>query len=221
MSTDNLETVVSTSNPLIHAEEEKGAPIRINKIGSPVTKSSIDQSVTDGRAFTVQQATPDTLLTGSTSYVATDPSIIFTVPEHMTVRVHEVQVEIEDMAGADNHITMGYASGDLFVSGGIASSTANCLNSSVGGVKSAIGDILNGDTAIVMLDPADKERIVFTKCMPFLDVNTTWGIGADYKPPISLPLVGPATFFVYIYGGTAPEYQFNLRYTEYLTDEII
>jgi len=216
-----LETKVATKSIDVYDEAQKGAPIRINKIGSPITKSSKDQSVTDGRTFNIQQATPDTLLTGTIAYAATTPGIIFTVPDGVTVLVHEVQVTAEDMAGTDNYVTVGYAPGDLYVSGGLASSVANCLNSSVG-KPSMIGDVLNGDTAIVMLDPAEKERIVYNKCWPFADVNTSEPRIALYKPPVPLPLVGKATFFVYIYGtGTACEYQFNLRYTEYATSEII
>ena len=217
-----VETLVSTKNTAVYTEGQKDAPIRINKIGSPVTKSSLDQSVTDGRAFNIAMATPDTLLTGTVGYAATTPGIIFTVPDEVTVLVHEVQVTAEDMGGTNNYVTIGYAPGDLYVSGGIASSTANCLNSSVG-TKSMVGDVLNGDTAIVMRDPAGKGRIVYNKCWPFLDVNTSEPKIARYKPRTSPVLVGPATFFVYIYNtaGTACEYQFNLRYTEYATSEII
>jgi len=222
MAVDNLETIVSMSNPAIQAEGEKGAPIRINKIGSPVTKSSKDQSVTDSRAFTIQQATPDTTLTGSTTYVVTDPAIICTVPEGITMIVDHLMVAVEDDSSTKGYVRAGYASGDLYVSGGLASSTANCLNSSVGGKKSAVSDILNGDTAIVMKDTGDKRRIVYTKCWPFEDVNTSEPRIADYKPPAPLPLVGPATFFVYVHSDThGGEFVYNMQYREYATSEII
>lgn len=213
-----METKVMTKVYDITSEEDE-AEIRLNKTGATVTKGWLEQGVSDGCVYVIQQATPDTLLTGSATYAATDPAIIFTVPKGVTVIPHYLMVSFEDTTDSDNYVTVGFAPQDLYISGGLASSTANNLNTS-DPRKSNISDIFNGDTAIVMKDPAGNERICYTKCVPFVDINTSEPYIAEWKPSVPPVLVGPATFFTYIYGQTAPEFQFTLQYSEHETKDI-
>jgi len=201
------------------AKDGTGGLIRLNRRGELVSSDMMQQAALDGRCFNISLATPDTTATSSTSYAATDPAIIFTVPTGTTVIPYNATFSIEDAAGTDNYIIIGCDTADLYTSGGRAASTANNLRTD-DPHTSNIGDIYEGDTAIVMVDPGAGERILWSWCDPFVDAAGAHEQAIVWQPRVAPVLVGPATFFVYIYGSTAPEFTFHIQYAEIPTANV-
>lgn len=193
--------------------EDVGGRLRLNRRGELVVNDFLQQAAIDGRCFNIALATPDTTASASTSYVATDPAIIFTVPTGTTVIPYHLNVCLEDAAGTDNYIIVGCDTADLYTSGGRAASTANNLRSD-SPHTSNVGDIYEGDTAIVMVDPAAGERTLWSWCDPFVDAAGAHTGVVVWEPRVAPVLVGPATFYVHIYGSTAPEFSFSIQYVE-------
>ena len=188
--------------------------VSLNRMGHKVGNDWVQDLVNQGRGFNFAQITPDTLLTASTSYAATDPSIILVIPQGTVMIPFYCQVSFEDADGVDNHVIIGYDTGDLFVSGGIAGSALNNLRAD-SPYTSVMKTAKNGDTAIVMTDPGAGERIVFHYTDAFPDVDTSPAGVIPWEPKRVPVLVGPATLFVHIYaGGTAQEYQYQVKWVE-------
>ena len=214
----DIRTNVRQDSNNVFAEGTNGE-IRLNRRGESVSMDTLQQLAIDGRCFNISLATPDTTATASTSYAATDPAIIFTVPTGTTVIPYEATFSIEDRAGTDNYIIIGCDTADLYTSGGRAASTANNLRTD-DAQTSNIGDIYEGDTAIVMVDPAAGERILWSWCDPFADEGDASHMPIVWSPRVAPVLVGPATFFVHIYGSTAPEFTFHIQYAELPTTNV-
>ena len=193
--------------------EGRSKPFRLNKRGELVVSDWLQQAVLDGFGYVVQQATPDTLVTGSTSYVATDPALYLGVPEGVTAYPFWLNIAFEDTAGTDNYVTIGCDTAVLYSSGGgTAGSLINNLRSD--DLHASACTHYNGQTAIVITDPGAGERILWTWCNPFADVATDPPRVIVWEPTIIPKLVGPASFFVYIYGSTKPAFNYNLQWVE-------
>lgn len=208
---DKLTRVQGVTLPK-HPNDSDGA-IAIDSMGNIITCDWIQARINAGYGYNFANLTPDTLCTGATSYVATTPAIILVIPTGTVMVPFYLNIALEDSAGTDNHITVGCDTADLYTSGGIAGSALNSLRTTGGGT-SAVSTAKNGDTAIVMVDPGAGERTLDDWVNAFADAVTEPPRVYIWEPERPPALIGPATFYAYIYGSTAPEYQYVVQWVE-------
>lgn len=206
------DSLVQQNSYSAHPDGTAGA-IRLNRRGEIVTNDFIQQAILDGRGFNFANIAPDTLITGSTSYTNSDPCLLVTIAEDTTMIPFYLHIGIEDAGSTDNHITIGFDTADLYVSGGgTAGSTVNNLRSDAP-VTSLTTYAKNGATAIVITDPGAGERIIYHHINPFQDeADKLYEI--NWEPRVCPVLVGPASFFVYVYGASAPTFEYSLQWIE-------
>lgn len=216
---DIIETEVSTSTLPVWRDESRGR-ITVDRMGDMIGMDWRQRIVNMGRGYNFANITPDTLITGSSSYVATDPALLIVVPTGHTMVPISVCVDMENMAGTDNHVTIGFDTSDLYSSGGLAGSMINNLRTD-DAFPSPVVKAYNGSTAIVMTDPAAGERIIYHWCDAFADADTKSAPSIVWEPKYSPVLVGPASFFVYVYAATtSPDFQYSVQWVEFPTEAI-
>ena len=201
-------------------EEDEGGKIRQNKRGELIVSDWKVQAALDGYAYNWAMLTPDTLLTGTVDYTNTIPGIAIEVPVGTTMLPVYFGLTTEDAIGTDNWLHIGFDPADVFASGGLDGSAIN--NMKTDGPKSRITVAKNGDSAITASDPGTDERFVFCHVDPFaLADDRGEHYIQEWKPRVSPVLVGPATFFAYIYSATtAKEYQYTMQWIEVPTASI-
>lgn len=196
-----------------------GGEIRTNRRGELVVNNWKVQAALDGRVFNFANLTPATLITGTVAYAATTPNIIMVVPTGTTMIPIRANFSIVDSAGTDNTIIIGCDTADLYTSGGIAGSALNNLRTNDPNT-SALTTAKNGDTAIVMVDPAASERLLYNWANAFAD--TVGGRVVVWEPEVPPVLIGPATFFAYVYStGTAMEYEYSIQWIEIPSTNVV
>ncbi len=212
MGSGYIESKVGEGSLPAYASDSAGA-LALNRMGHVVGIDWVQQMVNVGRGFNFTNITPDTLIQSSTSYAATDPSIIMVCPTGTTMIPFRVDISIEDAAGTDNHIIIGFDTADLFTSGGTAGSALNNLRTD-SPYTSQLSTAKNGHSAITMVDPTATERIVFHYISAFADATTSPPMEPTWEPKYCPVLVGPATLFVYMYASTAQMYEYNVQWIE-------
>jgi hypothetical protein len=202
-------------SPLRESADGADGKVWLGRDGALVIKDWYTAMAEEGRVFNIALATPDTTMTGDVGYVVTSPGIAAVVPEGTVMIPVHLDVCFEDAAGTDNYIIVGCDEGDLGLSGGTAVSACNNLRTD-NPHASAISTKLACDTAaIAMTDPGASERTLFTYVNAFADATTSPPIQVVWEPRTPPVLVGPSTFYVYIYAtSTAPEFSFSLQWVE-------
>jgi len=187
--------------------------ISLDSMGNLIDCDWIQARINAGYGFNFANITPDTTITGSTSYAATDPAILVQIASGTTMVPFYVNIALEDSAGVDNYVVIGCDTAALYASGGgTAGSALNSLRTTGGGTSAATG--YNGKTAIVMTDPGATERTLYNWVNQFADVATDPPRVIVWEPKYPPVLIGPATLYVYVYGGTAPEFQYSVQWIE-------
>ena len=181
--------------------------------GAAVIKDWYTAMAEEGRVFNIALAVPDTTMTGDIGYVATSPGIAMVVPEGAVMIPVHFDICFEDAAGNDNYVIIGCDEGDLGLSGGTAISACNNLRTD-NPYASAISTKYGSTGAITATDPGASERILFSYVNAFLDATTSPPMQVVWEPKSPPILVGPASFFAYCYGATAPVYSFSIQWVE-------
>lgn len=181
--------------------------------GSIITMDWYTAMALEGRVFNVALATPDTTMTGATSYDPTHPSIVIDIPEGTVFIPVHVDICYEDAGSTDNYIIIGCEDITTYSSGGTAISTCNNLRTD-NPRASTITVLKASDSAITATDPGATERILFSYVNAFLDATTSPPMQVIWEPKSPPILVGPASFLAYCYGAGAPEYSFSIQWVE-------
>lgn len=194
--------------------------ITLNRMGYPSLVDWKQALINDGRGYALAVATPDELETASVNYAATDPFILLVVPRGTTMVPLSATITSEDAVGTDNWVSVGFDTADLYTSGGRSDvHTFNLRTDDAHG--STIVKAYSGDTAIVMVDPGASERMVFHHCDAFLNAVTLPPKVVRWEPKRKPVLVGPATFFVYVYSvGTPMAVQYVVQWVEFETEAL-
>ena len=202
-------------------EEGDGGEIRQNKRGELIVVDWKEQAAIDGRCFNWSHLTPDTLITGTINYTATVPGLMVIVPVGTTILPYYVCITAEDATGTDNWVKVGFDDGSLINTGGLDGSTINNLRTD-SPFTTAIKTAKNSGSAITMVDPADSERFLFHWIDAFAMADDRGGhYVIEWKPRVSPVLVGPATFYAYIYAGTSgQDYQYVVQWIEVPTASV-
>ena len=193
----------------------------LSRDGALVTMDWYTAMALEGRVYNINVATPDTTMTAAVNYDATHPSVIAVAPAGTIMIPVFFNIALEDASGTDNHIIIGCDSANLYASGGTAVSSAYNIrtdepNASAVTVKYA------SDSAITVTDPGVGERILYNYINAFADATTSPALVVDWQPKAPPVLVGPATFFVYVWAAsTASEYEFSFQYIELPNNAIV
>ena len=195
--------------------EGDGGEIRQNKRGELIVIDWKEQAAIDGRCFNWSHLTPDTLITGTINYTATVPGLQVVVPVGTTILPYYTCITVEDAADTDYHIKIGFDTGNLYTSGGLDGSAINNLRTD-SPFQTAIKTAKNGDSAITGVDPGASERFLFHWVDQFAMADDRGGhYIIEWKPRVCPVLVGPATFYAWVYGATsAQEYQYVVQWIE-------
>lgn len=182
--------------------------------GAVVTVDWYTAMALEGRVFNIANATPDTTMTGSVNYDATHPGVYVGVPDGAVMVPVHFDVVCEDAAGTDTHFHIGCDDAELYSSGGTAVSACNNIRTD-NPHASAVSAKYASDSAITITDPGATERILYNKVYAFANEADHEPYQVVWEPKAPPILVGPASFFVYIYAAsTAPEYNFSLQWVE-------
>ena len=193
--------------------EGEGGKIRQNKRGELIVNDWKQQAAMDGFAYTWSNLTPATLITGATSYDPTHPGFFVSVPAGVTFLPTYVGVSQISANSSDNWVVIGFDEDDLDAStGGTDGSAIN--NMKTDGPKSKVENAKNGDSAITITDPGATERICFHYVDAFKPAATKDAYHIEWKPRVSPVLVGPSTFFTYVHGAKAQEYEYTMQWIE-------
>ena len=194
--------------------------ITLNRMGSPITMDWRQALINDGRGYMLANASPDGVISGSTSYAATDPAFIAVVPTGHTMIPTSFLVVSEDATGTDNWVSVGFDTADLYTSGGDTVLTTRNLKTD-DAFGSTVCKCYTGGTAIVMVDPGASERLIFHHVNAFADAVTEPPRIVLWEPRYCPVLVGPATFFAYIYAATtAPDFQVTFQWVEFESEAL-
>jgi len=130
-----------------------------------------------------------------------------------------VTIAIENAAGTDNWVSIGFDTADLYTSGGDTVLTTRNLRTDAAFGSTAI-KACSGVTAIVMLDPAAGERMFFHWVDAFAATPGHDCGFVKWEPRYCPVLVGPATLFAYVYGSSAPDIQFTAQWVEFESEAL-
>ncbi len=200
----------------------RGTPgkITLNRMGNPGRIDWKEALGNDGRGYMLTDASPDDVTSGSINYTATDPAFLAVIPQGHTMLPTSMVVSFENALGTDNWVSLGFDTGDLYTSGGDAVLTAKNLRTD-DAFGSTVLKAYSGGTAIVMADPGASERMIYHWVNAFADTNDMPPNVVEWAPKHSPVLVGPATFFAYIYAATtAPDVKFTFQWVEFESEAL-
>ena len=174
-----------------------------------------------GRMFNLKQTTVGTVLAGSAAdnagIVLTAPTIRFTVPTGTTVFPRRFQLGLLlGATGVDNEIAVIYSETDSYTSDGTALTPLNLRTDAPR--ATAVTKCYHAAASAIVEGALTRERALFQACYP-LDMV----FGTSYNSEITLdvvwedlhPIIGPASFLVYLSGKTATNtHYFNLQWAE-------
>ena len=215
-----IETQVHSATLPAYRRYTKGK-MTLNRMGNPIRMDWKQALVNDGRGYMLANASPDLVVSGSVNYAATDPVILMVVPSGFTIMPFCVTVALENATGDDNWVSIGFDTGDLYTSGGeaVALIVNNLRSDSPYG--SSVCKAYSGGTAIVMVDPAAGERMIFHWVDPFAATDKRACGVVQWEPKYCPVLVGPASFFVYVYAATtAPDIQCGIQWVEFESEAL-
>ena len=202
-------------SPIRETEDITEGQMWLGRDGSLVAMDWFTAMSMEGRVFNVALNAPDTTMTGETAYDATHPSILIDIPDGVTFIPVHLDICYEDAAGTDNYIIVGADDVALYSSGGTGTKVSTCNNIRTDNPHaSAVTAVYTGDNQLTITDPGATERILFSYVNAFADATTSPPIQVIWEPKSPPVLVGPASFFVYCYGSTAPEFSFSVQWVE-------
>jgi hypothetical protein len=204
-------------NSLLSVGEGNTPPQALLRMGIMPVATKWDLFALGGYMFTAKETTIGTALTGSAAdnagIVTTAPTFRFGVPVGTTVFPRRVNVSFASMAGVDNEMAVVYTDSLTYTSGGTAitplnwrsdnpraTSVTNCYHASGSAiVEAAITNVRALWQSVIPL--------AFTFATSYT-LEKTWDIKFDNL----VPIVGPASFLIFLSGKTTAN-------THYLTVE--
>ena len=202
-------------SPIRETEDVSEGQAWLGRDGSLVAMDWYTAMAMEGRVFNIALVTPDGTMTGEAAYDATHPSILMDIPEGVTFIPVHVDVCFEDAGGADNYIIIGADDANLYSAGGSGAGDSACNNLRTDNpYASAISATYTGDTQLTITDPGASERILYSYVNQFKDAATSPPIQVIWEPKSPPVLVGPASFFIYCYGASAPEFSYSIQWVE-------
>jgi hypothetical protein len=183
-------------------------PAPLARMGIPAVLSKWDLFALGGRMFNLKQTTVGTILAGSAAdnagIVLTAPTIRFTVPVGLTVFPYRFQMAVVPAAtSVDHEIAVIYTSADSYTSGGVAHTPLNWRTDSTAPATQVTKCYHGAATAIVEA-ALTNVRCLYQAVYPYAAAfATSYEINKEVIWPDLVPIVGPASFLVFLSAKTA------------------
>lgn len=210
------------------AGEGTAPPSALLRMGVLVTASKWDLFALGGKMFTLGETTVGTLITAQAAdtggIVLTAPTIRFTVPTGTTVFPRALSIGFGAMAGTINEIAIIANNADSYTSGGTAATPVNirtdsaAASTAVTNCKIASGSAI---TEAALTTPRHLYKTSHPVAMAAsAGADQIWNVEVKFDD--LLPIVGPASFLVYIgAANTAPTFLYAMRWVEMDTTSVI
>lgn len=184
-------------------------PVPMSRMGFPAFIDKWDMFALSGRMFNVKEGTVGTALTFSAAdnagIVLTAPSVRFTVPTGYTVFPRRLNLAlIPGPTTVDNEIAVLYTDSDTYTSGGTAMTPLNWRSDNPR-ATSVIKCYNCSGSAIVEGTVTNVRTLHQSIYTPAAAYATSYNLNINYTVEWDelIPIVGPASFLVFISAKTA------------------
>jgi len=192
-------------------------PQALLRMGIMPVATKWDLFALGGYMFTAKETTIGTALTGSAAnaagIVTTAPTFRFTVPTGTTVFPRRVNVSFASMAGVDNEIAVAYTDSASYTSGGTAITPLNWRTDAPR--ATAVTNCVHASGSAIIEAALGNVRAIYQSVIPLAFTfasSYTLEKTIDVKFDYLMPIVGPASFLIWLSGKTTAN-------THYLTVE--
>lgn len=209
--------VVQNSLPAVG--EGQSAVARMNRRAELVTMPSLQQLLFDGRVYSSSDADENDTITGQTTYAATTPTLLLSVPAGTTALplwVHLAQTGT--VAGGVIEVYVSYDRVTRFSSGGTSEAISQM---STDRPRTPGCTLYSGATAAA----ATEARLLYSQFLDqdVTDPNTTEAIHLvawrDFFPPL---IQGAGAFLVFTVGATTgPTWSWSIGWAEFSDAEAL
>lgn len=184
-------------------------PVPLSRMGIPAFLNKWDLFALSGRMFNLKQTTIGTILAGSAAdnagIVLTAPTLRFTVPTGITVFPYRFQMAgVPAATTVDHEIAVLYTSTDTYSSGGVAHTPLNWRTDNPRATR--VTNCYHGAATAIVESALVGVRALYQAIYPYAAAYATsyeLEINKEVIWPDLIPIVGPASFLVFLSAKTA------------------
>lgn len=212
---------------LLSLSDGNTPPQALLRMGIMPVASKWDLFALGGYMFTAKETTIGTALTGSAQnaagIVTTAPTFRFSVPTGTTVFPRRFNVSFASMAGVDNEIAIAYSETSSYTSGGTAITPLNWRSDNP--AATAVTSCYHASGSAIVEAALTNVRALYQAVIPLAFTfasSYTLEKTLDVKWDNLIPIVGPASFLVWLSGKTtANTHYFTCEWAEVPTKSAI